>query len=62
MIDKDEYMKTVKYIHRIKDEAVSYVDGYVNHIKNIKAIEKEVFDRKYGRSTLKYFHHELGIS
>ena len=55
-------MKTVKYIHRIKDEAVSYVDGYVNHIKNIKAIEKEVFDRKYGRSTLKYFHHELGIS
>jgi hypothetical protein len=46
----------------IKSEAMAYVDNYINHMKNIKMIEAKEFDRKYRRSTLKYFHHELNIN
>ncbi|MCI9618705.1 MAG: hypothetical protein HFG85_01920 [Dorea sp.] len=61
IIDKDEYMKTKRFISTIKNEAISYIDDYVNHIKGIKIMEGKEFDRKYGRSTLKYFHRELNI-
>lgn len=62
VIDKDEYMKTKRFINVIKSEAMAYVDNYVNHMKNIKMIEVKEFDRKYRRSTLKYFHQELNIN
>lgn len=62
VIDKDEYMKTKRFINVIKSEAMAYVDNYINHMKNIKMIEAKEFDRKYRRSTLKYFHHELNIN
>ncbi len=61
IIDKDEYMKTKRFIKTIKDEDISYIDDYVNHIKGVKIIENKEFDRKYSRSTLKYFHRELNV-
>lgn len=61
IIDKDEYMKTKRFIKTIKDEAISYIDDYVNHIKGVKKIVNKEFDRKYSRSTLRYFHRELNI-
>ena len=54
-------MKTKRFIKTIKDEDISYIDDYVNHIKGVKIIENKEFDRKYSRSTLKYFHRELNV-
>lgn len=61
IIDKDEYMKTKKFINVIKNEAISYIDDYVNHMNKTKILKKKEFDRKYMCCTLKYFHHELNI-
>ncbi len=61
IIDKDEYKETVKNIEQIKSEALSYVEDYIMHIRGIRKLHKKEFERRYGFSTLQYFHHELGI-
>lgn len=61
VIDKDEYMKTQKYIDKIKEEVLKYIDEYVLHMNNIKVMDQREFLRKYKMSTLKYFHTELQI-
>lgn len=33
--------KTKRFIKTIKDEAISYIDDYVNHIKGVKIIENK---------------------
>ena len=62
MIDKDEYMKTYKYIKRIKREILNYVDKYVLHMNKTKLMNPKEFNKKYGMTTLKYFHKELEIN
>ncbi len=60
-IDKDEYSETVKNLKRITKKVVQYIDDYMFHVCNIKLLSNEEFSRRYDRSTLKYFHAELGI-
>lgn len=58
IIDKDEFNETMVNLERIKKEALDYVEEYV---KGIKQLHKREFERRYGFSSLKYFHKELGI-
>ena len=39
-IDDDEYVETIKSIDLIRNEITSYIDDYVNHIKNLKPMKK----------------------
>lgn len=61
MIDRDEYMKTKKFISKIVKESLQYIDEYVSHMNNKVILSQKDFNRKYGMSTLRYFHKELNI-
>lgn len=61
LIDKDEYIKTLKFIEQIRDGILEYVDDYVLHMTKVKSLSPAEFRRKYALSTLKYFHKELHI-
>ena len=61
IIDKDEYKETIQYFSKIKKQALQYVEDYIAHIQGTNPLSHQEFNRKYNYSTLKYFHHELGI-
>lgn len=61
LIDQDEYNETRINIHKIQQEAQTFVDEYIAHISGNLELSKEEFKRRYQFSTLKYFHKELGI-
>ncbi len=61
IIDKDEFKETMVNLERIKKEALEFVEDYVKHVKGIELLHKREFSRRYGFSSLKYFHQELGI-
>lgn len=42
-------------------DALEYVEDYVAHIKGHKPMHPAEYKRKYGFSTLQYFHDELGL-
>ena len=48
-------------LRRIKREALKYVEDYVAHMKGLKVLSSQEFNRRYNFSTLKYFHIDLGI-
>ena len=62
IIDKDEYVETIKNFEKIKSEALKYVEDYVAHINGSNILHSAEFKRKYGFSTLCYFHDELGLT
>jgi hypothetical protein len=63
IVDKDEYNETRDNIEYIKNDAINYVDDYVEYMSgNAFKYSVKGFNRKYGYSTLKYFHKELGIT
>lgn len=62
IIDKDEYIETMRNFEKIKKAALKYVEDYIAHILKEKVLQPKVFDRKYGFSTLQYFHEELGLT
>lgn len=62
VIDQDEYNETRANIGRIKQEAIAFVDDYVDHITKNKLLNNQEFRRRYQFSPLKYFHNELGIN
>ena len=61
IIDKDEIKETMVNLKQIKKEALDFVEDYVLHMKGIKMLHEREFERRYGFSSLKYFHRELGI-
>ena len=61
IIDKDEFKETMLNLKQIKKEALDFVEDYVLHMKGIKMLHEREFERRYGFSSLKYFHRELGI-
>lgn len=62
VIDTDEYRETVEYYSSIKEEAIKFVNDYIDYYKNKEArISGQEFRRRYGFSPLKYFHDELNI-
>ena len=62
LIDKDEFNETIKNLDKIKKDALEYVENYISHMKGIKPMHPAEFKRKYGFSTLQYFHKELGLN
>ena len=48
-------------LERIKKDALDYVEEYMECMNGKRKLHKKMFDRKYGFSTLQYFHKELGI-
>lgn len=61
IIDRDEFKETIIQLERIKREALKYVEDYVEHMNGKMILHMAEYKRKYGFSTLKYFHKELGI-
>ena len=61
IVDRDEYHEMMTNLSQIVKEAISYVDTYINHINRTNPLHPKQYKRKYGFSTLKYFHRELGI-
>lgn len=60
-IDQDEFVETRKHIYYIAEKAEQYIEEYKKHISGENILDKREFRRKYGWSTLKYFHKELEI-
>lgn len=61
LIDKDEFNETIKYLDRIKEEAMTFVEEYVQHVSGSRKMDPREFKRRYTYSPLIYFHQELGI-
>jgi hypothetical protein len=62
IVDKDEYNETRDNIEYIRNDAIRYVDDYVEHILGLSSKYDETeFNRIYRYSTLQYFHKELSI-
>ena len=51
----------IKDISYIAEKAEQYIEEYKKHISGENTLDKREFRRKYGWSTLKYFHKELEI-
>ena len=61
VVDQDEYREMRDNIETIVDEAVSYINVYIDHVKGISRLNNRQYRKKYWYTTLKYFHAELGI-
>lgn len=61
LIDKDEFIETIKYLDHIKEEAMTFVEEYVQHVSGSRKMDPREFKRRYTYSPLIYFHQELGI-
>ena len=61
LVDNDEYIEAIQESERIISEAVTYLDNYINHNKNIITLNPEEYRKKYSYSTLSYFHNILQI-
>lgn len=61
IVDKDEYNETIQNLEKIKEEALLYVEEYIEQVSASNILKREEFDRKYKYSTLKYFHKEMGL-
>lgn len=61
IVDNDEFKETMQHIAHIVSDSISYIEGYRDHMTGKKTIGREEFMRKYGISTLAYFHDILGI-
>lgn len=61
VIDQDEFVETRKNIRYIARNADKYVEDYIKHMRGKDLLDVREFRRKYGCSTLVYFHKELNI-
>ena len=61
VIDRDEYVKTVRNMDRIVRGVLKYIETYRNHIQGIHRMNEKEFRKRYFYTSLKYFHGELGI-
>lgn len=61
LVDKDEYIQTVTNIEKIAQKAEKYLDDYIAIQTGTMIIAPEEHQRRYGVSTLPYFHKELGL-
>ena len=58
-IDGDEYKEFITNANHIAKAAVKYVDDYILHVTAVKPLDEKEYTRKYGFSTLPYFHDIL---
>lgn len=61
IVDQDEYAEMMKNLTVIIQEALNYVDTYINHINGTVPLHPRAFARKYQYSTLPYFHDIMGL-
>ena len=61
VVDQDEYREMMTNLPRIVDEVLSYVNLYIKTAKGESVLHPKQYDRKYGYTTLVYFHDILGI-
>ena len=61
IIDQDEFKQTMVHLETIKQEALTFVEDYILHIKGIHLLHNREFSRRYRYSPLQYFHNELGL-
>ena len=59
LVDNDEYIEAMKESERIISEAVTYLDNYINHNKNIITLNpeeyrKNIFIQRYHIFTIYY--------
>lgn len=59
VIDQDEYRKAMQHLNIIVHDALCYLDNYIHYIHGTSSITAQEFQRRYGRSTLPYFHAQL---
>lgn len=52
MIDKDEFNDTMINLEKIKDDALAFVEDYVNQINGSKLLHPKEFKRRYAFSPL----------
>lgn len=62
VVDSDEYRTVITNIAKIASKAAAYVEKYRNHVLGSSVLPLREFQRKYGTSTLPYFHDILGIT
>ncbi len=62
IVDQDEYNEMMANLSQIVKDAVSYVTTYINHVNGITPLHPRQFFRRYGYTTLAYFHDILGIA
>ena len=62
VIDKDEYLQTIKFTPTIVSESVQYLNDYIAYINGSALLSEREFEKRYKFSTLKYFHDILGLS
>ena len=59
VIDQDEYREAMQHLNIIVHDALCYLDNYIHYIHGTSSITAQEFQRRYGRSTLPYFHAQL---
>ncbi|MCD7736278.1 MAG: hypothetical protein LUI07_04840, partial [Lachnospiraceae bacterium] len=62
LVDNDEYIETVQNIDIIKQEALGYLEDYIEYMQGASSLSNEEFRRRYRFSPLQYFHNELGLT
>lgn len=60
-INNQQQAEFKKNIATITSEIENYIQAYIDHYNNISPLHPREFQRKYGYSTLKYFHEIIGI-
>ncbi|MBR1711017.1 MAG: hypothetical protein IJ719_19680 [Clostridia bacterium] len=55
VVDNDEFTEMMQNIDAIVNGALAYVENYVNHKKGSCVLDQQVFERRYGRSSIQYF-------
>ncbi|TCL61635.1 type III toxin-antitoxin system TenpIN family toxin [Allofournierella massiliensis] len=61
VVDQDEYNEMRANLPKIVEQVNRYVCTYMNHVTGKKTLHQREYTRKYGFSTLPYFHDILGI-
>ncbi len=61
IVDNDEYVEMIINADKIAEDALKYIERYINHIKGTATLHPREFARRYGFTSLRYFHNELGI-
>lgn len=61
IVDKDEYNEVAKNLGQIIQDATEYVDTYIDHVNGTAPLHPREFQRRYGFSTLPYFHAEMNL-
>lgn len=61
VVDSNEYKEMIKNLPYIVKDVNDYINTYVKHVNGTEPIHFRKFARKYGCSTLPYFHDILGV-